>query len=85
MIFSKKDCSKNIDNIKLLSDIIFKAPIIDDYNQFEQYILNKISIDKNELNNILHILLGIEKKDGIELKEIYPFIKSYILEVTQCQ
>ena len=85
MIFSKKDCSKNIDNIKLLSDIIFKAPIIDDYNQFEQYILNKISIDKNELNDILHILLGIEKKDGIELKEIYPFIKSYILEVTQCQ
>lgn len=65
------------EEMQLMSDIIFQAPAFETYNEFKTHITNKSGI--TSLEPLRYLLTGA--KSGPELSEIYPFIKSYILEV----
>ncbi len=79
-IFSPKKC----DRISLeLSSLIFEAPMIDDFETFQEYLIKKSSYSKEEIQNALYHLFGIEK--DIDLIEAYSYLKPYLLEVAQCQ
>jgi glutamyl-tRNA synthetase len=83
-IFGKKDCTnKDANNVKMLSEIILKAPMINNYDQFEEYLIENSSLSKEQLTKPLKYLLT-GRFDGPELEVIFPLIKSYILEVARC-
>ena len=80
-IFKPKDFS-NVwgEQMKQISDVIFDAPMIDTYDAFESYLMEKTGLSgENFLKPLRYLLTGAEH--GPELSKIYPYIKSYILEV----
>lgn len=82
-IFKPKNCKNDIDSFKQISDIIKKAPMIDNFLQFKEYLVKKSNFSDTKVEDIIVELFGV--KDIKEAKEVYPFIKSYILEVARCQ
>lgn len=80
-IFKPKDFSgKWGEEMRLMSDVIFDAPMINTYDAFESYLKEKTGLSgENFLKPLRCLLTGAE--DGPELSNIYPYIKSYILEV----
>ncbi len=81
-IFEPKDCNKS-KNIKILSQIIQKAPMIKSFQEFKIYLEQKSNLKDKDLEEPLKYLLTGENQ-GLELEKIYPLIKSYILEVARC-
>lgn len=82
-IFSKKECNKS-DNIYRLAQFIADAPYFKEYREFIHYMQNSSGLEEDELLKRLKLLLtGMES--GPELEAIYPYLKSYLLEVAQCQ
>ncbi len=80
-IFQPKDFSSEHGKImKMLSELIFEAPIIDNFDEFEDYLITKSGLSRDELEEPLQQLLT-GTAHGAKLSEIYPYIKSYILEV----
>ena len=80
-IFKPKDFSGEWgEQMKLMSDVIFDAPMINTYDAFESYIMEQTGLKgTNFLKPLRYLLTGAEH--GPELSDIYPYIKSYILEV----
>lgn len=80
-IFNPKDFSKKWGKeMKELSQIIFQAPYFEDFSSFKKHLKAQSDLEDDKLLLILrHLLTGTG--DGPELSKIYPFIKSYILEV----
>lgn len=80
-IFAPKDFSGELgEQMKHLSEVIFNAPMINDFEDFKAYIIKETGYEEQRLLKLLRYLLtGVE--DGPELSAIYPLIKSYILEV----
>jgi len=80
-IFSPKDftltCEKEM---HILKDIIYNAEMIDDFYTFKSYLIKKSALKEQSMVNALRLLLT-GAHDGPELSEIYPLIKSYLLEV----
>ena len=80
-IFSPKDfsvvCGKEM---KILENIINQAPYFENYDTFLKYITTKSGLEEKNLLVALRYLLT-NRGDGPKLSEIYPYIKSYILEV----
>ncbi len=66
--------------MRLLESIIASAPAFEDYDAFEAYISTQSGLKEENLLKPLRYLLT-NRGDGPQLSEIYPFIKSYILEV----
>ncbi len=81
LIFKPKDFSGEWgEQMKIISDIIFNAPMIDTYEEFESYLMEKSGLkDENLFKPLRYLLTGAG--DGPELSDIYPYIKSYILEI----
>ncbi len=80
-IFSPKDFSGEWgEQMRIISDIISDAPYLRDFDTFEKYISKESGLRGEELSKPLEYLL-VGEKDGIALYDIYPYIKSYILEV----
>ena len=64
----------------VIKNIISDAPYFETFNELTKHIMDKSGIEEENLFMPLRVLLtGAE--DGPKLSEIYPFIKSYILEV----
>ena len=80
-IFKPKDFSGEWgEQMKVISDVIFNAPMINTYDAFESYIMKETGLSGENLSKPLrHLLTGADH--GPELSKIYPYIKSYILEV----
>jgi len=80
-IFAPKDFDGTLgEQMKQLSDVIFNAPMINDFEDFKAYVIKESGLEEEKLSKPLrHLLTGVE--DGPELSDIYPHIKSYILEV----
>jgi glutamyl-tRNA synthetase len=80
-IFKPKDFSGEWgEQMKQMSDVIFDAPMINTYDEFESYVMEKTGLSgENFLKPLRYLLTGAG--DGPELSDIYPYIKSYILEV----
>ena len=66
--------------MRVISDIIANAPMINDFSDLEKFITKESGLSGNNLSKPLsYLLTGAE--NGTELSKIYPYIKSYILEV----
>ncbi|MGW8169395.1 MAG: glutamate--tRNA ligase [Sulfurovaceae bacterium] len=64
----------------LLRDIIAQAPAIATYDEFKSYLIEQSGLKGKALFKPLRLLLtGAEH--GPELSDLYPYIKSYLLEV----
>ena len=68
------------EQMKRLQKIIEEAPMINSYDNFKNYLLEKSSLDEEVLLCALRLLLT-GSTQGPELNNIYPLIKSYLLEV----
>ena len=80
-IFSPKNFSIECgEQMKLLENVINQAPYFENYDTFLKYIITKSELEEKSLLIALRYLLT-NKGDGPELSEIYPYIKSYLLEV----
>jgi glutamyl-tRNA synthetase len=80
-IFSPKDFSgKWGEEMRILEKVINQAPYFETYDTFIEYIITNSGLAKEHLLTPLRYLLTAQG-DGPELSKIYPFIKSYILEV----
>ncbi len=81
LIFQPKDFSSEFgEQMKRLSELIFEAPIIENFDEFQNFLIRKSGLSRDELEKPLAQLLT-STAHGAKLREIYPYIKSYILEV----
>ncbi len=81
LIFSPKNFTgKYGKEMKIMQKVIQDAPMLNSYEEFQSYIMKESGLKGEEFIQPLRVLLtGVQ--DGPELSDIYPFIKSYILEV----
>lgn len=82
--FAPKDTSNQWgEEMKLLADLIQDAPMFSAFDDFKSYLMNASKIkEENCLNALRYVLTGTG--DGPELSELYPHIKSYLLEIATC-
>ena len=80
-IFSPKNFDgENGEKMKVMANIIASAPEFEEFNKFQNYVMKESGFkDKNFFQPLRCLLTGVES--GPEVSEIYPLIKSYILEV----
>lgn len=80
-IFAPKDFSGEWgEKMKLIAQSISEAPYLATYDEFKAYITGQTGLKGKELFKPLRLLLtGAEH--GPELSDIYPYLKSYLLEV----
>jgi len=80
-IFAPKDFSGEWgEQMKLMSKLIADAPILNTFDEFKSYIMKESGLKgKNFFKPLRYLLTGAG--NGPELSEIYPYIKSYILEI----
>lgn len=64
----------------LLQKVIMDAPMLDTYDTFIAYLIKESGLTDEKLFTPLRLLLT-GAKHGPELSDIYPLIKSYLLEV----
>ncbi|MDQ1325560.1 MAG: hypothetical protein QG564_684 [Campylobacterota bacterium] len=68
------------EQMRIMEKIIADAPMIDTFDEFKSYIMEKSGLKGKYFFKPLRLLLtGAEH--GPELSEIYPLIKSYLLEI----
>ncbi len=80
-IFTSKDFNgKWAEEMKIISDLIFQAPAFETLEELLNHITKESGLQGENLFKPLQYLLT-GTGDGPELSEIYPYIKSYILEV----
>ena len=80
-IFAPKDFTGEWgEQMSIMAEIIAKAPYFESYDMFKQHLITKSGLEKENLLIPLRYLLTAQG-NGPELSEIYPLIKSYILEV----
>jgi len=80
-IFSPKDfqCVYG-EQMRTLETLIQNAPMFHNYVDFEADLIDKSKMSKEDFSVALRLLLaGVEH--GVELSNIYPYIKPYILEI----
>ncbi len=80
-IFSPKDFSgKWSEQMRTLEIVVQDAPMFAKFDDFESHIMQKSGLkDKNFVKPLRLLLTGAEQ--GPELSDVYPLIKSYILEI----
>ncbi len=80
-IFSpKKFEGEWAEQMRILEKIIADAPMIDTFDEFKSYLIEKSGLKGKQFFKPLRLLLtGAEH--GPELGDIYPLIKSYLLEI----
>ena len=66
--------------MQILKTIIQNAPMLRSFEDFKSYMLKESGLNETDLTKPLRILLtGAEQ--GPKLSDIYPLIKSYLLEI----
>ncbi len=80
-IFSPKDFEgKWGEQMTIMAKLIADAPMMNEFDKFKIYMMNKSGLKGENFSKPLRYLLtGAE--NGPELSEVYPLIKSYLLEV----
>jgi len=80
-IFSPKDFSgKYGEEMRIMEKIIAQAPMIETFDEFTSYIMKESGLEDENFFVPLRILMT-GTQNGPELNKIYPYIKSYLLEV----
>ncbi len=68
------------EQMRILQKVIYDAPMITDFEQFKEHLSKESTLKGKAFFKPLRLLLtGAEH--GPELADIYPYIKSYILEI----
>ncbi|PHO12300.1 glutamate--tRNA ligase [Malaciobacter marinus] len=81
LIFNKKDLCKDFeDESKQIIKCLKEAPHIDDFNNFKNYITQNTGLKDDSLLIPLRYLLTKEE-NGVNLSDIYPYIKNYLGEI----
>jgi glutamyl-tRNA synthetase len=80
-IFSPKDFDGEWgEKMRIMEKLIADAPMINTFDEFKSYIMKESGLKgKNFFKPLRLLLTGAEH--GPELSDIYPLIKSYLLEV----
>lgn len=80
-IFTPKDFGSAWgEEMRIMEKIIQEAPMINTFDKFQSYMMKESKLkEENFLMPLRLLLTGAEH--GPELSTIYPFIKSYLLEV----
>ena len=68
------------ESMRVMEKIIYHAPLFESFEAFETHIAQESGLEGDALHHPLRVLLT-GATSGPELSEIYPFIKSYLLEV----
>ncbi len=68
------------EQMKILQDLIFNAPMIEHFDAFISLLAKESGLEEKNLLTPLRLLLT-GKEHGPELGDIYPLIKPYLLEV----
>jgi len=80
-IFKAKDFSGALGKeMKTVSELIASAPAFETFDKLQKYLETKSGLEEDKLTKVLQELLT-GAKSGAPLSDIYPLIKSYILEV----
>ena len=80
-VFAPKDFEgKWGKEMKIIADLIDKAPAFEEFNQFTTYMTKESGLKEESFFKPLRYLLT-NSGSGPEISEIYPLIKSYILQV----
>ena len=80
-IFTPKDFQgKWTEHMRTLERLIQDAPMFQDFSAFESYLLKESKLSDEAFYVPLRVLLT-GTQNGPELSDIYPHIKSYILEI----
>ncbi len=80
-IFSPKNFEgEHGEQMRIMEKIIADAPMIDTFDEFISYIMKESGLKDENLFKPLRLLLT-GAHHGPELSDIYPLIKSYLLEV----
>ncbi|HHH51980.1 MAG TPA: glutamate--tRNA ligase [Campylobacterales bacterium] len=81
-IFTPKDFDKEWgEQMRVIEKIIFNAPYFEEFDEFKKYIAKESGLKGDNLLKPLRVLLTGDEKSKPKLSEIYPLVKSYILEV----
>ncbi|RLA68666.1 MAG: glutamate--tRNA ligase, partial [Epsilonproteobacteria bacterium] len=80
-IFAPKDFEGEWgEQMRILEKLIQDAPMINTFDEFKSYIMKESGLTEENFSKPFRILLtGAE--DGPELSDVYPLIKSYLLEI----
>ena len=80
-IFSPKDFSAEWgEQMTVMAKLIADAPMMKEFDKFKTYIMQKSGFkEENFFKPLRYLLTGAD--NGPELSEVYPLIKSYLLEV----
>ena len=68
------------EQMSVIAKVIADAPAFETFDEFKQHIMNKSGLKGEDFFKPLRYLLT-DAGNGPELSDIYPLIKSYILEV----
>jgi len=80
-IFSPKDFEGEWgEQMRVIERVILDAPMIDSFEEFREYIITNSGLELESIDRPLRLLLT-RLPNGPKLSDIYPFIKSYLLEV----
>ncbi len=80
-IFSPKNFNGEWEEqMRILEKIIAEAPMIESFDLFKKHLMKESGLEGENLLKPLCILLTGTDNDP-ELSELYPFIKSYLLEI----
>jgi len=81
-VFSPKDFDNQWgENMRIIQNLIEQAPAFESLDELTEYISQKSGLKDENLFKPLQILLTGSIDSNHRLDEIYPLIKSYILEV----
>ena len=68
------------EEMRAMETIIQNAPMFSDFKDFESHVMKESSLQGTNFSKPLRLLMtGAEH--GPELSDVYPFIKSYLLEI----
>ena len=80
-IFAPKDFEgKWSKQMRIIEPLIQDAPMFSEFNAFQTYVMQKSGLTGEDFINPLRLLLT-SAEHGPELSDIYPHIKSYLLEI----
>ncbi len=68
------------EQMRILEQIIQDAPMFSEFNEFTAYIMQESGLQNEKLMKPLRLLLT-GATHGPELSDVYPLIKSYLLEI----
>jgi len=83
-IFSPKSCPGEWANqMQTIAASIQKAPMIHEFHDFKQYIMEQTKLQGENLSKPLQLLMtGTQNSPALD--DIYPLIKPYITEIARC-